>query len=39
MTASPNKGFIYMVDGAETNEENLSKSLRILDATTQLILE
>lgn len=39
MTTSPNKGFIYLVDGDENNEENLSKSLRILDATTQIILE
>jgi len=38
-TSSPNKGFIYMVDGSEDNVENLSRSLRILDATVQLILE
>jgi len=39
MTSSPHKGFIYLTDGADGNEENLSKSLRILDATTQIILE
>lgn len=38
-TNSPNKGFIYLEDGSEDNVENLSRSLRILDSTVQLILE